>query len=273
MTSVVQSNMARPLLLRYCACRVAQLLAELHHVQCVMHRANKYIRSPWARSDYEHSASLASLLPLQDPSGGVLPSGWDAGPPVSQIQLLPRLQKRTILQMPVEQAPVDRDAGHAHGIVRAQLRRPHAQDTGTIELMHEVQRRTGQRPIPNLCSSRRGAQPIEEKSTSAQHSPERPVADSMRLVRSEEAPGKSAQRPGLGYSTHAISNDNTTAAYQQQKSDERMSAPLNTSVQLSTAHLMHLPGHSDEEGSTSSSAGATAPHRSATYMRCDRLRW
>ena len=260
------------LLLMYYACRVAHLLAELHRLQWMMHRANRFLHSTWDVSEYEHSASFAASLPLQNSCGGVLPSGLDAGTPASQTQLLPRMQIRTTLQEPVDQPSLDGDAGHAHGMVTAQSRRPHAPDPGTLELMHKVQRRTGQRPTPTLRRSRRGTHLVEGGLSSAQNSPERPVADSTHIVRSEEAPRTSAECPHFGQSAHPIPNGHTAGACQQ-KSNERMLAPLNPNTHWSASDPTHVPGHTDDQGSRSSSAEVVVPHRSATHMRYDHVPW
>lgn len=250
----------------YDACRVAQLLSEVHHTQRMRHSASKICHGSWGCAKDEHSVTSESSLPLQTTDRSITPPGLGADAPASQTQLISRQQMGRMLQMAREQPSLDGDAGHAWGIVTAQLRTPHAPDPGSMELTSNRQRPPDQRPVLSSCSSKRDMQPNDRESVTAQHSPTGLEAISTSIARSEGMSGKSVQRPNLGHSAPASLKGRTAGAYQQ-TSNRMILAPVKTLSQLSALHLKDAPGHIHDPRSKSSSA----PRRSATHTRYEHV--
>ena len=257
------------LLLKYDACRVAQLFSEVHHIQQMRHRASKMYHGSWVCSTYEDSMTPVSSPPLQNTGRSVPPLGVGANAPASQTQLTPRQQMGRLLQIAGEQPSFEGDAEHAWGMVTARSRRPHAPNPSSVESNHNIQRPPDQRPALAARSSKRdmSMQPIDTGVT-AQHSPKRLEATSAGIAMSKGTSGKSAKSTHLGHNSPVAFKGRTAGAHQQ-RSNRRTSAPVNTLSQLSASDLTHVPGHSDDQGSKcTSAAGNIAPHRSATLTRC-----
>ena len=251
------------------ACRVAQLLSEVHHIQWMCRRATNIISSPSGFGPSISSAECAAPPSPQERDGSSLPFGLEACPAASQLQLSAEPQE-TRFETAGEQLNLEGNGSGAQEVMTAGSHNRQAMGPASMQSHHSSQKRPAQRPVTALHGSRQGAkQPDEVELVSAQHSPKAPMADEMG-TRSISVREKSAGCSDLRPDVHASSRGQTAGAHLQSNT-RRTSVPFSTISRLNASHLIHLPGPSEQQVSRPSSAGVTSPDQSAAHMRYENV--